>query len=341
MQNANLVIIALLMIYGLAGWMARARTTGPLVLDISRKVDRILHVLMCLSALVIASQIWRDPQVMWREPGSLWTSFLVYLFMLLTFRQEIRRDGFIRGGRLIRWSRIASWNWEDSPEIWGNNKVLVLHLNRRIQFLPPARIPVQASQKNQVEAILARQLGEWPANTLPAAASRDKMPVVPSSAPSFVHVWGWKIAMLSILPVLVWSYTVYPPAGSRKAPAVPQELLRPVGPDDPPARAASDAVTQFHAAISEGRYADACQVALPGTFLSCPEFLASVHDQIGAVEYAERTGFSGRSDDKQVEVTLKFATHYAHGGSHETFIWLIREGQTRLWSYDIDLQPAP
>jgi len=40
--------------------------------------------------------------------------------------------------------------------------VLILNLHRRLQFLPPVRMRVSPDRKNEIDAILKRQLGEWP-----------------------------------------------------------------------------------------------------------------------------------------------------------------------------------
>jgi hypothetical protein len=85
--------------------------------------------------------------------------------LLTRGRNEIRRDGFLKQGRLIRWSRIASWTWEFAEESLLSLRppnVLVLRLHRRVQFMPPVKIGLPEGHKDEVEAILSRQMGEWP-----------------------------------------------------------------------------------------------------------------------------------------------------------------------------------
>jgi hypothetical protein len=105
----------------------------------------------------------------------LWT-IGVAAVMLLSLRQEIRRDGFVVLGRLIRWSRIASWVWEEDRGNQGlqslhlsasrpDNRILALYLHHPVNFLPPVRIRIATSEQEEVEKIMARQLGEWPAGS--------------------------------------------------------------------------------------------------------------------------------------------------------------------------------
>jgi hypothetical protein len=79
---------------------------------------------------------------------------MLWLLVFLSSRVEFRRDGMLFGSALVPWRRISSWSWEQDK--------LVLQVDRRVKFLPPVRIPVRASQKDQVQAILVRQLGDWP-----------------------------------------------------------------------------------------------------------------------------------------------------------------------------------
>ena len=144
--------------------MVWTRRSGPLVLDITVGPKRLRLSRDPYLLFILFVAIGSTGYLIVHPSGDKWVLVVcVYAFAMRFFgRQEIRRHGIVNGIRFIRWSRIASWNWEDSKEGLQDNKILVIHLHRRIQFLPPARITVQASQRDQVEGILARQLGEWP-----------------------------------------------------------------------------------------------------------------------------------------------------------------------------------
>jgi serine/threonine protein kinase len=175
--------LALVAIWGLAAWLLRSRWTGPLILDIGHSQEgRRIALLINFTTLPFnVVRILRHSVSRWRTHESLEPSqwaFLLWAIAIIALawtsaRQEIRRDGFMSRGRLIRWSRIASWNWENVGEAPGpittpfsgppTDPVLALHLFHPVKFLPPVRFSIGRRQKEEVEAILARQLGEWPA----------------------------------------------------------------------------------------------------------------------------------------------------------------------------------
>ena len=174
------VILALICCSLLAVWFFRKRWAGPLILRIGESDDvRKIVLVMNVGGLFTNGFQIIFPKLRSRQP--LEVSDLAFLFWILAIsamlwlstRQEIRRDGFIKLGRLIRWSRIAYWTWEADDLDRGPitlylrrqqpKPILELHLYHAIKFLPNVRLRIDAWQKNDVEAVLVRQLGRWPA----------------------------------------------------------------------------------------------------------------------------------------------------------------------------------
>ena len=89
------------------------------------------------------------------------TSSRVYL----SSRKEIRQAGILRGGQLIRWGSIRSWTWLPRRAAGKDSGFVTLKLDlyHSMPLFAMARLIITASEKENVEAILARQLGKWPA----------------------------------------------------------------------------------------------------------------------------------------------------------------------------------
>jgi hypothetical protein len=155
-----------------------------LILSIGESHE-IRRIILVLNLGFILEQFFRTPLPKLRSHPSPEFSDLAYLanlFWMIAWlavlwlsmaRQEIRRDGFIKLGWLIRWGRIASWVWEVddrgpmSLSLSGppRKPILALHLHHVVKFLPNVRLRIPEGQKGQVEAILVRQLGPWPAGS--------------------------------------------------------------------------------------------------------------------------------------------------------------------------------
>jgi hypothetical protein len=117
-----------------------------------------------------------------------------------------------------------------------------------------------------------------------------------------------------------------------------------LGPEQPLARSATDAVNRFHAALSRGQYADLCKASESHAFsgsssLPCPLFLAYVHDHLGNVVETKRTQLPVAEDRRAgepVRVGLDYATHYERGEAREHFEWRIDGVQTILIGYRVE-----
>ena len=176
------VMLALTSLWLLTAWLFRNRWAGPLILSIGVSLE-IRRIVLVLNLGLILEQFFNTILPKLRSHQSAEFSDLAYLFWMiallallwLSTRQEIRHDGFIKLGRLIRWSRIAFWVWEVDDEDRGpislslsgppRKPTLALHLHHAVKFLPNVRFRIPEEQKEQVEEILVRQLGPWPAGS--------------------------------------------------------------------------------------------------------------------------------------------------------------------------------
>jgi hypothetical protein len=77
---------------------------------------------------------------------------------------EIREQGIILSGHLLRWGNIESYEWTSQVVGWGKPTPVVLevHVRHLLKALPPARIPIPAERREEVDAVLSRYLSDWP-----------------------------------------------------------------------------------------------------------------------------------------------------------------------------------
>ncbi|MGA2740260.1 MAG: serine/threonine-protein kinase, partial [Bryobacteraceae bacterium] len=120
-----------------AGWLARQRWAGRLLLDFSRP-RTLIHLAgpACMVVLCIA---------FWREPSASSAPLLLLPvaglgLWLVDGRLEIREQGIVNSGRLLRWGNIESYEWDFA----GRSRFIFLeiHLRRLLKALPPVRLPV-------------------------------------------------------------------------------------------------------------------------------------------------------------------------------------------------------
>jgi hypothetical protein len=129
------------------------------------------------------------------------------------------------------------------------------------------------------------------------------------------------------------------------APACSHKQSAEIGkPDDPAVIEASKSVEQFHALVNDGRYREVCQIAEPGAFaavtnLSCAEFLARLHEKLGAVKVIKpspKPTLVERSSGTMVRVALNYYTWFVKGPAGEHFEWRIQGKKVSLTNYDVN-----
>jgi serine/threonine protein kinase len=147
--------------YFLIRWFLRARQLGPLLLDASRWRPGLVGITGLSAGLAVKVAISR-----WQETGSvefnpgidqIWLSGLVFLYSLVSGRLEIRQKGLAYGGMLFSWLKIASYTWEPTS---GESDILRLRISGFWWF--PNQVQVKKEFRAQFDAVLGRQLMEWP-----------------------------------------------------------------------------------------------------------------------------------------------------------------------------------
>jgi hypothetical protein len=159
--------IALVAVIYVVAWTFRERWTGALIddfTDTSKNPVWIGYGLLFLAETTATlPKLWRG-QERWPDYASKHAVLLaVVLVTYLSGRREIRQAGIVTGGHLLRWSRIRSWSFTDDERrsLFGKSEKVILkvELHRRIQFLPPVRLRVNASEQDALNALMTRHLG--------------------------------------------------------------------------------------------------------------------------------------------------------------------------------------
>ncbi len=126
--------------------------------------------LVALYLVILTTFYWED----WASRGlyqrlfgnwlGLSLGYLLALWMLppllISGRNEIRERGLAWSGRLILWTDVLSYSWASDT---GLVEVLCLRIRRGSRISREIRIPMLSAHRPPVDAILKRQLSEWPA----------------------------------------------------------------------------------------------------------------------------------------------------------------------------------
>jgi len=160
--------------YSLVRWPTRGRWAGLLLLDVSnardRRAARRQAAVIGISVFVIL--VFEALQIrigQGRPPVSILVSQLTMgLAAVRTFvlngRVEIRDQGIVVWGGLLRWPRVQSYAWERARD---GLVVLTLRARPALPFLPGTRkITLPADRKSEVDLILRQRLAEWPGRTI-------------------------------------------------------------------------------------------------------------------------------------------------------------------------------
>lgn len=150
-------------------WRSRADRLGPLVLDLSRGANSRLRIitpiaLIAVTLSLLAVAVSRAPRV--SASGAIFF-FLVGLFWIsisvgvavLTERVEIRQKGLALAGRLIPWSTVLSYSWEQDS---GEFELLRLRYRGVVGLAIAPLLRMHSTDRPLVNSILEQQLYEWP-----------------------------------------------------------------------------------------------------------------------------------------------------------------------------------
>lgn len=234
------------------------------------------------------------------------------------------------------WSNINSYSWLPSS---SDTALLVLKIKKPSRFLsllrdllPLGGIPVPIGDKRQFEAILDRQLGEWPRSHSALEGVQESVNTEVSPQNRTVVKWfviyGGFVLVTMINPALIYH------SARRQQPAL--------SPANPPQAAtnlqaeqfgqiALNAISQFHNDFSDERYDDACRSvdrqAMRGiTDLPCKQYLASVHTKLGKVENSEQIIRAVGPVGTEMNVVIDCRTRFEHGIATEHFEWRLGGG---------------
>ncbi len=103
---------------------------------------------------------------------------------------------------------------------------------------------------------------------------------------------------------------------------------------------AETAVDRFHQLFNEASYSVIYNEADPAFHRSTavPDFkrlMQAVERDLGAFRQARRTGFRSDAGADGQLVTLTYESEFAEGRATEEFVFVTRDGEARLVSYDI------
>jgi len=154
------------------GWLTRKRTAGALVLDLSPSPRWAMPVLF---GMIVASRLLNQVgSRFFLPPFYFYFGYLAAgIAVWLNARLEFRSRGIVYYGSLYTWENIESYAWRDDPHnqpliqlkiytLRGHEPILYLRLRRRVQFLPPVRVPIPEGRREEVDEIMRRYLSEWP-----------------------------------------------------------------------------------------------------------------------------------------------------------------------------------
>ena len=143
------------------GWLRRERWAGRLLLDLSRPRKKLPYYLLALSMLLILLICLATSQPRGFYIPLLLAQLVGSSVLIFAGRLEIRQQGIVFAGSLLRWGSIEGYDWDFSghhPSI-----LLKVHLRRLIKAIPPLSIPVPPERREAVDAVLSRYLSDWPA----------------------------------------------------------------------------------------------------------------------------------------------------------------------------------
>jgi serine/threonine protein kinase len=317
----------------LVRWLLRQRWAGQLLLKVSRPRPLIREIVMIL--LIIGACVRLGVALGWLLGDNLiWqASQAVFFGVTMTFiwtargKVEAYERGLFASGGYWPWSRIKSHKWESTEA-----DIAILELK---SWWWPWRIAVPLTHKQQLEAILERQLGHWPDLNPGPLESEWREPG--SASQNRTSRLDWLIfAVMPILYALVWIGIVI----FHYAPPVRQMISSggsvSISSTDSAAQKAQEAVVQFHDLFSHARYDKICSIyESPGRPSDCEGDLKSKRARLGAFKYTNQISFEGRFDGKVTNVELTYATQYENGEGDETFFWDIREGRAKLAVYAV------
>jgi serine/threonine protein kinase len=142
------------------GWLRRERWAGRLLLDLSRPTRKWHYYLWAMETTCMFC-------VCFTSVGHTYiplavAQFVLGAFLILGGRLEIREQGILFTGKLLRWGNIESFEWADELRSPPGLSIVKVHMRRLLKALPAARMLVPNDRREAVNAVLSRYLSDWP-----------------------------------------------------------------------------------------------------------------------------------------------------------------------------------
>jgi len=150
-------------------WLRRERWAGRLLLDLSRPTKKWRYYLWALLTALFLLVCLTNPSSRQIYIPLTLAEFFGGAVLIIGGRLEIREQGIIFQGTLLRWGNIESYEWDFSGR--HSSIFLEIHLRRLLKALPPARIPVLPERRKAVDAVLSRYLSDWPTAQQPGSGT--------------------------------------------------------------------------------------------------------------------------------------------------------------------------
>jgi predicted Ser/Thr protein kinase len=345
--NGGNVLAAVGLLAFLIRWLLRQSWAGPVFVKVNRPMLRInkIALILMISCWCGMLGLFVDGWISGDSRDLLYhTTYLVVFALIITLywsawgKTEAHERGLLAAGGYWPWSRIKSYKWESTEA-----GIAILELKGRSQLEAwwwPRRIAVPLPQKQQIEAILERQLGNWPdLNPTPVESGWRDSGFASQSQTSRLD---WLILGVGLMPIVfvLFRIVVFHSALPVRQAVSSADSRRGdwilISSAEPAAQTAQEAVVQFHDLFSHARYDKICSIYEPrGRPSDCEEDLKWRRVRLGVFEYTNQTSFDGRFDGKVTQVELRYATRYENGEGVETFRWNIREGRAKLATYSV------
>jgi len=154
-----------LFVCGLAGYMQyRTRQAGALLLDLgqprSQRFFLIIGFLFLALAIVSGGLLLLDGDITIKDVSDILfrVAFGSFQVLLGTRRMQLREQGLLVSGDLLRWRKILGYHWEaDRPN------TLTLQVNTLQQMFTRPSLSIPPEHRDAVDRLLAQYVGRAPA----------------------------------------------------------------------------------------------------------------------------------------------------------------------------------
>jgi hypothetical protein len=142
----------------LVRWPFRDRWAGRLLVKATRPTPRVIFFIHAgLAAYLTFCSVLMLGTLWWRYLLSAAIPFVAYRLWIWG-KVEIRANGVLAHGHLVRWRRVQSYAWERTDPAVAMLRFQVTRFQRALHF----SVPVIPQGKDAIAAALDEHLSEWP-----------------------------------------------------------------------------------------------------------------------------------------------------------------------------------